>query len=514
MPPAASPRSLEKSGGAWAVLFFSALLLLGLFCFRDYGLPWDDPKQRWIGTENLKIAVQEKSELPEVQEQYYGPAYEILLVAAEKILRIEKDTEKVFLMRHLAIFLTFVFSGYFFFRLAERLLGNWQAGLTAASFLIFSPRIFADAFYNSKDIGFLAAFILVFYTLQKLFHKKTTAAALLHALTCAVLIDIRIAGVLAVAFTVIGLTIRRDFKPLFIFLPATFALAVLFWPAAWHSPASHFLEAFKAMQHYNWGGTVLYFGEYLKGDQIPWHYIPVWIGITTPLPYLLFFGLGLFAWRRHFKSFTAEPLYLLILLWLFLPLFWVIRSKTTLYDGWRQFYFIYPPLILIAAAGFGELASQLKRRVFIWGILALTLLPTAAIMFKIHPYQNLYFNRLAGKNLSEIKMKFDLDYWGLSYRKGLEFLLKYTDAREIKVHPGNYAGDINERLLSAKDQERLIFVRSMDEADYFIGNYRWHKEDYPFSREIYSVSVSGAKILAVYQLSPQDRFFPTETSPS
>jgi len=41
-----------------------------------------------------------------------------------------------------------------------------------------------------------------------------------------------------------------------------------------------------------------------------------------------------------------------------------------------------------------------------------------------HSLQNIYFNRLAGSNLTEIRRRFEMDYWGLSQRKALERLLE------------------------------------------------------------------------------------------
>ena len=42
-------------------------------------------------------------------------------------------------------------------------------------------------------------------------------------------------------------------------------------------------------------------------------------------------------------------------------------------------------------------------------------------MIKHHPFQNVYFNMLAGK---EIEKKFEMDYWGLSNKQALDYILK------------------------------------------------------------------------------------------
>ena len=52
----------------------------------------------------------------------------------------------------------------------------------------------------------------------------------------------------------------------------------------------------------------------------------------------------------------------------------------------------------------------------------LSLLNISSWMIKNHPHQNVYFNKFAGKKFSS---KFELDYWGLTYKENLKFLLNY-----------------------------------------------------------------------------------------
>ena len=58
----------------------------------------------------------------------------------------------------------------------------------------------------------------------------------------------------------------------------------------------------------------------------------------------------------------------------------------------------------------------------------------------MHPYQNVYFNRLAGKDMQMIKQRFDLDYWGLAYREGLAYILSVDDRETIPVYADTPAG--------------------------------------------------------------------------
>lgn len=180
-------------------------------------------------------------------------------------------------------------------------------GLISAFFLLLSPRIFADAFYNSKDSPCMALYIIAIYTLIKFLNHKSIRWASFHALSCALLISIRIVGILVpvLTFGFMFMAVWQAFKQkehikpiLKSFLIYSILLCVLiylFWPYIWFDPISKFLEAFSEMSRYPWPGFILYMGEYIKPKDLMWHYIPVWILISTPLYYVLLFIIGLFS---------------------------------------------------------------------------------------------------------------------------------------------------------------------------------------------------------------------------
>jgi hypothetical protein len=121
-------------------------------------------------------------------------------------------------------------------------------------------------------------------------------------------------------------------------------------------------------------------------------------------------------------------------------------------------------------------------------------------MITLHPYEQLYFNPLAGENLEVIKSRYNLDYWGLSYVKGLEYLVKNDPGKEIRVAVETDPGAFSALLLPPADQERIKFVENKSEATYYITNYRWELT-VPYPDEIYSVQVKGTKILSVYKIN-------------
>jgi len=104
--------------------------------------------------------------------------------------------------------------------------------------------------------------------------------------------------------------------------------------------------------------------------------------------------------------------------------------------------------------------------------------------------------------MKEVKNSFELDYWGLSYRQALEYILKNDKDKIIKIYVANACGWYNSLILPSDDRKRLVYVKrdSLDEAKYFISNYRWHKDEYPYEDEYFSIKIGGTKIMVVYRL--------------
>ena len=167
---------------------------------------------------------------------------------------------------------------------------------------------------------------------------------------------------------------------------------------------------------------------------------------------------------------------------------------------------MYPAFLIISLNGVRSLIDFFKRKsegklykalamVFIVMITA-SLASVVDFMARNHPYQNVYFNTLAGKDL---RKKFELDYWGLSYREALEYILEKDPSATIKVAVAHNPGLANSQILTPADRKRLSYV-GVDKATYFLSEYRWQKEDYPYKDEFFSITVNDEKIMVVYKL--------------
>ena len=504
-------------------IFFIIFLIIGLCIYSDYGLSWDEPKQREFGTWTFNYIFHKNSTLLPAEERYYGTIFELSLVIAEKAFKLT-DIQDIYLMRHLFNFLIFYIGVFFFYLLCKNYFKNWKIGLLGSLFLVLSPRIFADSFYNSKDIVFLSLFIISIYTLLKFLEKKNYTRVGLHAITCALVIDVRILGII-VPFITLFFIILDILKEVYyknknetkkisyyfgVYILFLIVIIVIFWPILWKNPIYNFIQAFKTMANYPWSGEMLYFGEYVSAANLPWHYIPVWISITTPILYLLGFIFGIltaiYLIIKSKLNIYDEDIRnnIIVISWFFLPPIAVIVLHSVLYDAWRQMFFIYPAFLIMALQGvisffyfidsLGRFKKILKMALIVGVIICL--LSTFIFMIKSHPNENVYFNLLAGKS-ENIKNNFEMDYWGLSYRQGLEYILNNDNRTEIKIVVENLPGFFNSYLLKKQDRERLKYMTRLNDTDYFLTNYRWHSQDYNYP-EFYSLKINNFKIMSIY----------------
>ena len=150
-----------------ALFSLALLLILGLSVHDDFGLHWDSLSTYSIGEANTNYIRTRDPSFFDFWERYYGPFFEIVLFNLTRGLA----EREMFFARHMTIFLYFVTGVVGFYFLLKRIVKQWPLALLGCSLLVTSPRIFGDAFYNSKDIPFLVAFILCVLTLHLYLEK-------------------------------------------------------------------------------------------------------------------------------------------------------------------------------------------------------------------------------------------------------------------------------------------------------------------------------------------------------
>ncbi len=504
--------------------FFLLFFILGCFLFNDYGISFDEPLHRFHGIVSTNYIFEKLMPsqvisglvpLHQFFNKYYGVAFDTPAYMLELLFNINSETVAIYYFKHFLTFLVFFLGTIYFYKIIYTVYKDWRLGLLGTLFLIISPRIFAESFYNNKDIVLLAVCIISFYYLLQFLEKKTYLSACLYALTAALAVGIRIPAIILPAigllFYFVEVYCHRKNVTRHILIGASFIISfvvftIAFWPVLWEHPWSDFKAAYDTMARFAWPGSVFYFGKLIEGTAIPWHYIPVWIAITTPIFYSLLFISGVIATFislikkikiRHYDS--ELRLGLISILLFFIPLGIVIFLHSVLYDGWRQMYFLYGPFLLLAIIGFVTLSRLLTHhrrfpygKNILIGLTVVSLLITGTWMVRNHPFENVYFNFLV-RNPNKT---FELDYWGLSYRQAWEYLKDTPGQLVVSVH--EFPGVENIFFLTPEDRTRITLTEP-ENADYIMTHYKYQQGSCLYSDPIKIFYAGRAAILGIYK---------------
>lgn len=518
---------------AVTILFFTAILLIGLFSYNDYGISSDEPNERTNGLVSAKYLADYLTEkLPDIDPylpklstyryRYYGVAYQLPMAIIEQNTMLKEDA--IWQFRHLSNFVFFSLGILTFFHLAAEVFEDGRLGLLAAIFLVVSPRIFAHAFFNPKDSVFLAAFTIALYFCYQVLKKPSYGGAFLAGITCAFAANIRI---IAIALVIITLGIflidflkersKNAWRIAALMLLTFLIFLILFWPASWESPFEHITKAIFLFADYTyWDFRIMYLGEFIKGAHAPWHYLPVWMAITIPIAYIALFILGtikilLQAVKLKLRALADHPTRsLLIFLCLFLiPPLLAIVLGSTLYNGWRHFQFTYPAFLLVSMVGIREIIKHVPHAsIFsisnlipkvVLGLVAINVIFVAFWMIQNHPFQFAYFNQI-GKAIG--RENFERDYWRVSMKLGLESILEKDNRETIHICTEKQFSDPRFLMILPTDERNRIRIISENPSDtvcdYAIVTYRY-PDMFTCQSHLQSFLADGLPILSIYQ---------------
>ena len=272
-------------------------------------------------------------------------------------------------------------------------------------------------------------------------------------------------------------------------------------------PVHELISAIDQMSHYTvWGGPNLYFGSTYPGTDTPGEYQFVWFFLTTPVLYSLIFLAGIVILVLDFlkqrKSFSSS-----LYIWLSLGIFiappaamWYTHSVVL--EGWRHVFLIYPFFVIVCVFALSRIMEkgQLARRLSI-GVLSLGFLFNTGMLIYLHPFEFVYFNPLANQWLAPIDKKFEIDYWGPSFKQGFEYLLRTQyKGKTLKVSTSNGPGFYNYFFLPESEQAKMEQVIT-PECEYYLSGHRFVWEP-PSANEklIYEFKRQGNVVLSVYKL--------------
>lgn len=416
-----------------AALAAIALLALMVSASRDFGTTHDERFQQRYGE---KIWDYVNGDLARAEfdtefgnEYLYGGLVEFAAAAAQQVVPAD-----VYVVRH-GVNSVFGWLGILYAgRLAAHLFGA-PAGWLTAILLAVSPRYFADSMNNPKDLPFAAlAIVALFYalTIDRRPPYLSWSHAFKLAAAIALAINVRPLGLVLLGFAGFVLTLhvarslgpgegassRRDLAR----VAARFAVIVLvaipagtlFWPWAQAEPFVRPVRAFFIAAGATWaqGFHVLYAGEDFGAGALPWHYVPVWLAISMPPVVLVGLALAPVAWKRFPGARLAIAALAIFAL---APVTAAIVRNATIYDGMRHLFFVVPPLVVLAGAGWWATiaAKQGRTGLLLLALLAAGLLEPLLFHLRNHPNQHVYFSPIMGGPRAAFA-RYDMDYWGHS----------------------------------------------------------------------------------------------------
>ena len=470
----------------------------------DYKVVQDSATQRAIAVRTLAYILGDAGAYWEPDQtgsvnNYYGAAFEILPLFIERILRLE-DVRDIYLTRHLMTHLFFIIAGWFCYLLVYRMTDSRLLGLFVMLLFLLHPRMYGNSFFNSKDVPFLSMFIIALFCVHWAFRKGTIGAFLVCGAAVGILVNLRIMGIVLLPAV---LTLRaadfyfadnrRERREVLI-SGAAFALAAIAiyyasMPYLWSNPIVRFAELITTFARHPTQGYELFQARDFYSGDLPPHYIPTWMVITTPPAALLLSVVGMaFSVGRAVATGirkragaalrnTELRFELLLVAVIVLSLLGVALLLPHFIRGWQHMYYLWAPLCLLAApglraasAGLGRLPLTLPpsaplRRIpaQAWlGVLSISVIAASAVtVIQLHPYQQLYFNFLVDRTTPEyLGTQYDIDYSRMARLEGYKYILQNHPSELIYMPPGSVpsAGRVPDGLTLFAETDRRRFV--------------------------------------------------------
>ena len=516
------------------------MFFIGIYISKDFGISWDESHHRDSGQRVLVYLVKFFGldwikpipvglENFNYLEKMYGPIFDTFSAMIEESLQIN-DFKNIYTMRHTLNFI-FYFLGYLsYFFFLKLLFPKNNYVLILSFFYLFHPRLFGQGFFNPKDSILQAYISLSLIPIARSFLYFKFKDIVLSAIAIGIAISTKIVSIylpflFSFFYLLIGhfknINFKNILKNVLLFYLLLLFFVFIFWPP-WTNPIKSIIDLFLVLKQYPFAGENFIMGEYISRFDLPWYYVPLWVGVTTPLTFIIFFFIGICKnFRLLIGELSERTLINNFMLAGFLsPVLAIIFLGSSLYGGWRHMFFIYPFLAYFMIIGFiftlDWIASYLafKKNYIVLSLGIIVFSSPIFSIIKTHPNQPVYFNILAGK---DPMLSFEGDAWGTSYRQGLEWIIENDDRDSILVSIHNSPGSRNRHMIPINDRKRLHFQFISTPSkinkipgDYFITNFYGEQPNLylkaknnipPLDEELFSVNIGEMKILGLYKLN-------------
>lgn len=523
--------------------FATGLLLvllagIGVATIGDYGLSWDLEHVQEQGERIITwytSGFSDRRILEEGNYWLYGGLVVVPALLADRLVGVG-PFEMLRVFSTLFGWLGVATAGW----LGARL-GGPLAGFLSALLLATTPVYYGHAFTNPRDLPFAVLSLIALAVIVRTWpdpERVTWSSGLLAGLAIGLAMSVRVAGLIgffsmglawagAVACAAAGQgwsravqLARRLERPALWSVVAAWLLCLVWWPYAQTDPLLGPIRvAFAHSRILEWMGPLKFMGRTVYSENLPWNYAPVWFGITLPEVYFfaaLVSVAGLVAWalacrRRPFVEWALRPpviLAVMLVAAVAVPLLLVITRGTVLYDGIRHLLFVVPPLAVGLGWGTAAALQRIRRPALAWATLGLVLVLVARAaldMVALHPYQGLHFNRLFGGGLAGGARSFETDYWGLSYREGVEWLLANPPAAERPLRVANCSNTfLSGYFVERARDDRFVSVFIREPRDIMLATTRYDCHKRVKGRLLHVVERMGVPLTYVFDVRAAD----------
>ena len=547
--PSSLVRLLPSAPVGWydraAWLAIAVVLAIALTTFRDFGVTMDEAPHLGYGAHILNwytSGFTDEGALTYRANYYYGGGYDLLGAIFRRIAAPMQEVIALHLLGCLVGVLGLIGT----WKLG-RLLGGPRAGLLALGIVTLNPVLYGHMFNNPKDTPFAVAYVWSLYFMTGMIARlprpsRWTLVGL--AISIGVTMSVRIGGMLLLCYLVLVLglyalhagwlrrsvlaTEAQSFHALKIGAGVglgAWMVMLLGWPWAQLDPLRRPFIALTRMSGFDAHERDMPFaGVEMSNFDLGWDYLVHYFAIQTPEPTLALALCGTL-WgvyvlvrgvvRGELLVHHRQGLALLLLgMAIWLPPVYAVAKGSILYDNYRHFLFIIPPFSVLGALVLDIALGWARRRfgavgaVVGAGLLVIASADIIYVMWRMHPHEYVYFNRIIG-GLGGAVGHYDTDYYGNSYKEALEDLHARLWRTERKAYLNTvytFTGCISGFAVLRHLPPNIIAYdpKKGDEgADFHTGYHRYHcHEKFPDAPVIVSVQREGGELCVVKDLRP------------
>jgi 4-amino-4-deoxy-L-arabinose transferase-like glycosyltransferase len=320
----------------------------------------------------------------------------------------------------------------FLYLLADEAYGR-PAAWAAAAMALSVPRLFGHGLIAATETSLLFTWLAAIYFYMRCFDRRWPDWVFGLVLGLGLMAKFQSLALLA-ALTAWGF-LWRPGRALRLFAWGAglgLALFFAFQPLYWKDPVETFL-AYVRFNLHHFPIRCHFLGVTYSGHG-PWYYAPVILGSTMPVPVLLLSLAGVL--RALVRPDRRQALFL----WLaVVPLLLMMMPNAPTYDGERLFVQAYPLWVLLAAGGFGWIATRLRN--WIGPAIALLFAGAAAALALSHPHHLATYNALVGWPGGAERRGFESTYWLDSFTRDVMDAVNREVPASGRVQIYGFVGD-------------------------------------------------------------------------